>query len=411
MFGLITNQPLVSHSPWIHQQLGDPNYQVMSVAAQDLLQFMHDRKFAGINVTVPYKQAVMAYLDQLDPTAIAVQAVNTIVNDHGQLIGYNTDVTGFEQLLTHYQVELGQKTVVILGSGGSSHAVQYVAKAHQANYVVVSRTPIGNQLNYHQLRELPQIDVLINTTPVGMGEQQESPLDLTLIARPKVVIDLIYHPRRTELLKQAAQLGCQPINGLWMLVAQAVAARSYFDHQPPQWEKLATIYHQLQLHVTNLVLIGMPSAGKSTLGQLLAKQTNRQLIDVDQLLTQQLGPIDCYISDYGIEAFRKQESQLLTTLTHQHGLIISCGGGVIENPVNITNLQANGIIVLIDRPLHLLTPTPDRPLSSTTAALHQLYHQRYHRYQQAADLVVTNNRDLATIVAQIWEEYYETCRR
>ena len=391
-YGLIGEKLGHSFSREIHEKLGRYAYELREIRKEELDAFMRARDFCGINVTIPYKTAVIPYLDELSDLAKAVGAVNTVVNRGGKLYGDNTDVWGLISLIRRLTPDLSGKTVLILGTGGTSRAALAAAKQLRAAKAVrVSRTGRDGALTYEEAyRDLSDAGFLVNTTPVGMFPHAgESPIDLSRFPRLSGVVDAIYNPLLTRLLLDARALGIPAENGLYMLVSQAMRSAELFTGEPIGERVTEKIYAELLFEKRNIVLIGMPGSGKSTVGRLLAKQLGRPFRDTDEEIVARAGkPIPDIFRDEGEGAFRDLESAVVADLSQYGGAVIATGGGAILRQENLDALRQNGALVLLDRPLEDLIPTSDRPLANESEKLRALYTVRDPLYRAAADLTV-----------------------
>ena len=391
-YGLIGEKLGHSFSREIHEKLGRYAYELREIRKEELDAFMRAHDFCGINVTIPYKTAVIPYLDELSDLAQAVGAVNTVVNRGGKLYGDNTDVWGLISLIRRLTPDLSGKTVLILGTGGTSRAALAAAKQLRAEKAVrVSRTGRDGALTYEEAyRDLSDADFLVNTTPVGMFPHAgESPIDLSRFPRLSGVVDAIYNPLLTRLLLDARALGIPAENGLYMLTSQAMRSAELFTGEPIGERVTEKIYTELLFEKRNVVLIGMPGSGKSTVGRRLAKQLGRPFRDTDEEIVARAGkPIPEIFRDEGEGAFRDLETAVIADLSQYGGAVIATGGGAILRQENLDALRQNGALVHLDRPLDDLIPTSDRPLSDDAEKLRALYAVRDPLYRAAADLTV-----------------------
>lgn len=389
--GLLGRKLGHSYSPQIHSQLGSYDYRLFEKEPEELEDFLKNGDFTGLNVTIPYKKDVIPFLDELSPRAKALGAVNTIVRRHGKLIGHNTDYFGFETMLLSAGVSLQGKKALVCGSGGASSTACAVLKAHGANVVVLSRT--GND-NYQNLNRHSDAALIVNATPVGMYPNVEaSPIeDLAAFPMLEGVLDLVYNPARTSILLKAEALGIPCVNGLRMLVAQAKESAEWFTGEPIDDSCIEMIYSRLRGQMENIILIGMPGCGKTTVGASLAKILSRPLKDADTELEQAVGrKITEILPTDGEASFRSLESETLLDLGKQSGLVIATGGGCVTIPNNYEKLHRNGTIVWLKRDLDLL-PTDGRPLSQT-GHLQEMYQKRAPLYARFADFSVENSGD------------------
>lgn len=369
-------------------------YTLQELRPDELADFLVRRSFRGINVTIPYKQAVMPYLDELTDIAREIGAVNTIINRDGRLIGDNTDFYGMSYLIASSGVDLKNKKVLIFGTGGTSKTAYAVAKHMGAREILkVSRQKQNGCLTYYELFSHTDAEIMINTTPVGMflhDEECPLPADLSLSDFKGLcgVFDAVYHPLRTELVLAAKALKIPSAGGLAMLVAQAAAATERFLKRSISDEAMCQIIKTLNAQKQNIVLIGMPACGKTTVGQLLSQALGRELIDTDEEITRAVGmtPGDC-ITKYGEAAFRKVEAEVIRDkIAPMSGVIIATGGGAVLDAQNVKRLKRNGTLYFLDRPLHSLQATKDRPLSADPELLRRRYEERYDVYRSAADV-------------------------
>lgn len=387
--GLLGRKLGHSYSPQIHSQLGSYDYRLFEKEPEELEDFLKNGDFTGLNVTIPYKKDVIPFLDELSPRAKALGAVNTIVRRNGKLIGHNTDYFGFETMLLSTGVSLQGKKALVCGSGGASSTACAVLKARGANVVVLSRT---GKDNYQNLNRHSDAALIVNATPVGMYPNVEaSPIeDLTAFPMLEGVLDLVYNPARTSILLKAEALGIPCVNGLRMLVAQAKESAEWFTGEPIDDSCIEMIYSRLRRQMENIILIGMPGCGKTTVGASLAKILSRPLKDADAELEQAVGrKITEILPTDGEASFRSLESETLLDLGKQSGLVIATGGGCVTIPNNYEKLHRNGTIVWLKRDLDLL-PTDGRPLSQT-GHLQEMYQKRAPLYARFADFSVENS--------------------
>ena len=389
--GLLGRKLGHSYSPQIHSQLGSYDYRLFEKEPEELEYFLKNGDFTGLNVTIPYKKDVISFLDELSPRAKALGAVNTIVRRNGKLIGHNTDYFGFETMLLSTGVSLQGKKALVCGSGGASSTAQAVLEAHGANVVVLSRT---GKDNYQNLNRHSDAALIVNATPVGMYPNVEaSPIeDLAAFPMLEGVLDLVYNPARTSILLKAEVLGIPCVNGLRMLVAQAKESAEWFTGEPIDDSCIEMIYSRLRRQMENIILIGMPGCGKTTVAASLAKILSRPLKDADAELEQAVGrKITEILPTDGEASFRSLESETLLDLGKQSGLVIATGGGCVTIPNNYEKLHRNGTIVWLKRDLDLL-PTDGRPLSQT-GHLQEMYQKRAPLYARFADFSVENSGD------------------
>ena len=405
-YGLIGEKLSHSYSKDIHEQLADYKYELKEIARQDLDSFMQAKDFKAINVTIPYKQDVIKYLDWKSEALEEIGACNAIVNRDGKLYGYNFDAAGLEALIKHANVEIKGKTVIILGSGGTSITAQYVAKKLGCeSLIVASSSGKPGTVKYDDIPS--DIEVIINTTPCGMyPNNYTQALSLNRFHSLKGVIDVVYNPLRTQLVIEAKKRGIPAESGLYMLVAQAFYGAQEFLGKKLDPNKIDSIYKDILKKKRNVVLIGMPTSGKSTSGKKLSSILNKQFIDTDEVILKMIeGSISDFIHKEGEQRFRDLETEVVKESAKQCGSVIATGGGAILREKNIDALRQNGVIYFLDRPLSNLQVASDRPLSSSRDALTKMFSDRYNIYCGCADVIVeANGRGVAGVVNRIKKE-------
>ena len=400
--GLIGEKLGHSFSPAIHGKLADYEYKLYELSPEQVGPFLEKKEYDGLNVTIPYKKTVIPYCDELTEAAKSIGSVNTIVKrPDGTLLGHNTDYDGFMWLLKNAGAEVKGKKAVVLGTGGASVTVQAALRdLGAASVVVVSRS---GEDNYENIARHSDAKILVNATPVGMYPKTGvSPVDLDSFTALECVFDVVYNPAKTQLLLEAEKRGIPCANGLGMLVAQAKAACERFTGQPIADEKVYTIKAEMERNTRNVMLIGMPGSGKSTVGAALAESLGRKLVDVDERIVEMAG---CSIPEIfakdGEEGFRQIEHQALCEVSKESGLVIATGGGVVTRPENLDPMRQNSLIVWLLRDLSLL-PKDGRPLSQTNS-LTEMFKVREPLYRAAADCVADNNGSLEDTLKQIME--------
>lgn len=410
-YGLLGKVLAHSFSPEIHALIGDYDYRLTELDEDKVEGFLKERDFKAINVTIPYKQTVMPFLDEISESAKAIGAVNTVVNRDGKLYGYNTDFDGLKALAESLIPDLKGLKVLILGSGGTSHTAQAVAKSMGAKEIVVASI-MGEEgtVSYDEARTLHNdADFLINTTPCGMYPNIHTvATDLDVFDNLKAVADVVYNPLRTELVMRAREKGISAKGGLYMLTMQGIKAAEHFFSKEIEKEKADEIFNTIIKRRENIVLTGMPSSGKTTVGTLLAEQMGRPLYDIDALIVKRAG---CEISEifeaHGEEYFRDLESSVIAEeVAPLTGAVIATGGGAILRAENINNLKKNGKVIFLDRDLSLLTPTSDRPTASDLEAMKKRYEQRYDIYTSTADIKVNGSLSAEDVAETVKEEFF-----
>lgn len=403
--GLLGRKLGHSYSPQIHAFLGDYRYSLFEKEPEEIGAFLKSDDFTGLNVTIPYKKDVTPYLDELSPEAQRLGAVNTIVRrPDGSLIGHNTDYFGFRYLVRDSGLQVAGKKVLVLGSGGASNTAVAVLRELGADVVIISRT---GKNNYENLNLHADAAVIVNTTPVGMyPDTGRSPLRLDGFPALEGVLDVVYNPARTRILLDAERRGLVAVNGLEMLVAQAKQSAEWFTGTKIDDAVIARIHHALRLQMENILLIGMPGCGKTTVGQQLAQRLNKKFVDADEELEKRTGrSITEIIPKDGEAAFRALETQTLEALGKQSGLVIATGGGCVTQMRNYDLLHQNGTIFWLTRALDKL-PIDGRPLSQA-GRLEQMYEIRRPMYRSFADAVISNDGALEDTLAEIQHKLEE----
>ena len=396
--GLLGRKLGHSYSPQIHGYLGNYPYALFEKEPEEIEEFLKNGDFTGINVTVPYKKEVIPFLDELSPRAKKLGAVNTIVRRDGKLIGHNTDYFGFEMMVRRSGLDVIEKKVLVLGSGGASNTAVAVLQEMGAAVVVISRS---GENNYGNLHLHADASVIVNTTPVGMyPKNRETPVDLNRFPVLKGVLDVVYNPARTQLLLDAEKRGLVARNGLLMLVAQAKESAEWFSESFIDDARIDAIYQILSSRMQNIVLIGMPGCGKSTIASLLGERLGIPAVDTDEKIVEMAEKsIPEIFSQDGQEVFRNWETQAVSELGKQSATVIATGGGCVTKPRNYPLLHQNGTIFWLRRELDLL-PTEGRPLSQA-GSLQDMYDLRKPMYAAFADYIIDNNGPAEDTVAAI----------
>lgn len=404
-YGLIGKPLGHSFSREIHALIADYDYRLSEIDEDELPRFFENREFSGINVTIPYKQAVIPFLDEISDEAKKIGAVNTIVNKYGKLYGYNTDFFGMRALIKSAGLDLENKKVLILGTGGTSKTASEVAKTLNAKEIVkVSRKASLDAVSYDEAYErFFDADVIINTTPVGMFPNVEkTPVDIKNFKNLQGVIDAVYNPLRTNFVLDAESAGAKGRGGLYMLVAQAVYASALFLDKSADESVIDKTYARILQEKRNIVLCGMPSSGKTTVGKEIAKRLGKKFVDTDDVVVEKRNEsISDVFEKYGEKEFRKEESLAIEELSKENGLVIATGGGAVIDENNVRALKRNGVILFLDRSLENLVATSDRPLSNGFEKLKKLYEKRYDVYKSCADLIIPANGGITDVVEKI----------
>lgn len=407
-YGLLGEKLGHSFSKEIHARLADYEYELCELNAEELDALFRKKDFEAVNITIPYKQTVIPYLDEISERAKTIGAVNAVVNRDGKLFGDNTDFAGMRALAIHAGADMKNKKVLVLGTGGTSKTARAVAKDLGAREVLrVSRTKKEDAVTYEEAAEKhSDAQIIINTTPVGMFPKiNASPIYLSAFPKLEAVLDAIFNPLRTELVLSAQEKGITASGGLYMLVAQAVYASALFLNKETDEKKTDEVYKEILNEKRNIFLIGMPSSGKSSVGKKFAEMTGKEFEDTDTTLVKKFGePIADYIRKNGEKAFRDAESEVIAEAAKERGKVIATGGGAILREENVREMKRNGVTVFLDRDLSLLTATSDRPLSSTKEALERLYNERFPIYEKAADVTVKSNDEIGAVAQAVRKE-------
>lgn len=405
-FGLLGRTLGHSFSPQIHAQIGDYDYQLYEVEPMDITAFFEGSDWQGINVTIPYKETVMPYCDEIDEKAQRIGCVNTLVRRaDGTLFGTNTDYDGLAFALDNAGIAIEGRKCLVLGNGATSKTVTTVLTDKGAREVIVFGR--HDAVPYSDIALHHDAEVIVNATPVGMYPNNGGRLiDLDGFSQLEACFDVIYNPHRSRFLLDAERRGVTVCDGLPMLVAQAVFAAKYFIGLEDVEAHIAPILSRMVEDDENIVLIGMPGVGKTTVGEALAARLGRRFIDIDSAVEEKYGSVPDYINTHGIDAFRAVETEAIAACGKEHGLVIATGGGSVTVPANKDLLRQNGRIYWIERPLEDL-PTDGRPLSTGgLETLRRLYDERLVCYTDFADCRLQND-DVAQTVTHILEDFHE----
>ena len=404
-FGLLGRTLGHSFSPRIHSALGNTNYELFEREPSQLQEFFADPELQGINITIPYKVNALEACDVVDPRAERIGCVNTMVRKDGKWHGYNTDYDGFVFTLQHAGIDVSGKECIILGDGASSATVHVALEDLGAkNIVHLSRKAApfyGDAPNYYETAQ-----IIINCTPIGMYPHNPANLiDITQFSKLEGVVDLIYNPRRTILLLQAEMMEIPHCDGLPFLVAQGVEAANHFQGESFGTKEIEQILRDMRREKENIILIGMPGVGKTTVGKALGEEMGRTCVDVDHELEKEIGDISTYITEQGEAAFREKEAEMIAKFGTQTGLIISTGGGCVTVPKNFAHLRQNGRIYQLTQPVENLSTTGRVLSSGGLDRLRELEEIRTPMYESFAQCIVEHNRNAPETVATILEDF------
>lgn len=393
------------------ENVKDYDYQLVELNKEEFKEFMEKKDFKGINVTIPYKKDVIPYLDEMDESAKAIGAVNTIVNVDGKLKGFNTDFGGFLYMVKAHNVHMEGKKVLIIGNGGACAAVKAVCEHEKAkDIVIVSRSANRGAISYDEMYTSHlDADIIVNTSPVGMYPNiMNAPIDVSWFHKLECVLDVVYNPILTRLCFEAQESNIKRVTGLEMLIAQAKYTFEIFENMSFDDSIIDEIKKEMLKDRCNIVLIGMPSSGKTTIGKMLEEKLGKEFFDLDNMIITKAGKsIPEIFQESGEAGFRAIETEVAIEASKMNNKIIATGGGVVKHKVNIDFLRLNGITIFIDRDIDkLISSDPNRPLSSSKQALQQMYKERYPLYQKYAAYVAVNNANIEETVDDIVNAYH-----
>lgn len=401
-YGLIGDRLGHSFSKVIHESIMDYKYDLVELDENEFDIFMKARDFKAINVTIPYKRAVIDYLDEIDNNVARIGTCNVVVNKDGRLYGYNSDYYGLMELIRVNGIEIKDRKCLILGSGGTSHTAYYVLKDMGAKDIqTVSRNKREGVITYDEARELKDTQIIVNTTPKGMYPDDNGQcIDIECFENLEGTVDVIFNPLRTNFILKAQEKGIKTAAGLYMLVAQAVKAIEYFKDIELDKKLIDDIYRRILKEKENIVLIGMPGCGKSTIAALLDKD----YLDTDRLIEEKYGrPPGTIIEEEGEKSFRDKESEVIAEVSKLSGKVISTGGGAVLRKENTDRLKRNGRLFYLQRELEKLQTGNGRPLSKDFESLKKLYEDRKEIYLKSADICIDNNSTVQECIRRIDE--------
>lgn len=393
------------------ENVKDYDYQLVELNKEEFKEFMEKKDFKGINVTIPYKKDVIPYLDEMDESAKAIGAVNTIINVDGKLKGYNTDFGGFLYMVKAHNVHMEGKKVLIIGNGGACAAVKAVCEHENAkDIVIVSRSANRGAISYDEIYTSHlDADIIVNTSPVGMFPNiVNAPIDVSWFHKLECVLDVVYNPILTRLCFEAQEADIKRVIGLEMLIAQAKYTFEIFENMSFDDSIIDEIKKEMLKDRCNIVLIGMPSAGKTTIGKILEEKLGKEFFDLDDMIIAKAGKsIPEIFQESGEAGFRAIETEVAIEASKMNNKIIATGGGVVKHKVNMDFLRLNGITIFIDRDIDkLISSDPNRPLSNSKQALQQMHKERYPLYQKYASYVAVNNANIEETLDDIVNAYH-----
>ena len=399
-YGLIGEKLSHSFSKEIHESLASYDYQLKELTINEVPAFMKSKDFKAINVTIPYKETVMPYLDEISDMAKKIGSVNTVVNKNGKLYGYNTDYYGFSYMLYSAGIDVKNKCVAVLGSGGASKTVvATLTDLGASKVIIVSRS---GEINYENISSQKDLQIIVNASPVGMYPKNgECLVNLDDFPLLEGVADLVYNPSLTEILRRAKQKGMKFVNGLSMLVAQAKKACELFIDTQIAEEEIERIIREVEYKTKNIIFVGMPGCGKTTVAKILGEKTGRTVVDLDKefVKTFNVTPAEC-IATMGEQAFRDKESEVVSSVCKKSKLIIATGGGAVLREENRIAIKQNATVIWIRRPLDQLA-TKNRPLSNSADAIKTLYETRKKYYNSVSDIIIENDSDKQAVVEKV----------
>ena len=399
--GLLGEKLGHSYSKQIHASIAPYEYNLHAVPREEAERMIKSGEFLGLNVTIPYKELAYSLCDELDDFAREAKSVNTVIWENGKILGFNTDVFGFISMVERAGISFAGKNVLILGSGGTSKTAQVAAKSMGATKISVCSR--GGEINYDNVTSLCETEIIVNTTPVGMYPKNGvSPIELSDFPKCEGVVDVIYNPEKTRLILDAEARGIRNTSGLYMLAAQAFRASEIFQRKSLPAELIEKANDEVARAMRNIVLIGMPGSGKSTVAALLAEKLGRKAIDTDAEIEKKYGSPRDIITEKGESEFRRIETEILAEVARESGLIIATGGGIVEREENRALLSQNGKVYLIMRELSSLA-TDGRPLSTDVAAL---FERRREKYLRFSDAKIDNNSSPENAAEQIIADFF-----
>jgi len=412
MYGLVGKKLKHSFSREIHNYLGNQDYQLFET--NNIEDFLKHNDFKGFNITIPFKTDIIPYLDDLDPIAKETYSVNTVINNAGRLVGYNTDYSGLKSTLEYFHVSIINKKVLIIGNGSVSKTVIKLMQDMHAKSIVRLGRSIKSNMDHLIIEYINYLhyDIIINTTPVGMYPNNDDELLINISAFTNLVavIDLVYNPLRTKLLVEATKKRIQIIDGLYMLIMQAVKAHELFFEKNIPLNVANKIYKKIYRKHLNIIFIGLPLSGKSKYARLLGSLTHKKCLDTDQIIEKETKmTIPNIFEIYGEPHFRNLEAGVVKDLYKLQNLVISTGGGLVENQTNMDLLRQNGIIIFLDKSPEIIAEKTihGRPLLKQSRDIIALAERRMPMYLNNSDIIINLDKDTETHLQEIKEKIDE----
>ena len=407
-YGLIGENLSHSFSEFIHSEFNLYNYKLYNLSEDELDVILKSKKFKGLNVTIPYKKAVIKYCDVLDETVKKIGSANTLDIKNNCLKAYNTDYFGLKYTMDRSNIFLKNKKIMILGSGGTSLTARALAEDLGASEIITVSRSLDEKVNYINIYDYNFVDIIINTTPVGMYPNNLCELvDISRFKNLSGVVDVIYNPLKSKLLMKSKELKIPTAGGLPMLVAQAKASAEIFSGVEIDDLIIEKIIKKLCFKISNIALIGMPGCGKTTLSKILSDKLSKKFIDIDQEIQKYFQEkISDIFKIHGEEKFREAETEIIKKCGKENNFILSTGGGAVINKENYYPLKQNSRIYWIKRDLNKLD-TKNRPLSKNLNEIKKIYESRKLMYENFSDKIIFNNGNLEDAAQKILEDFYE----
>ncbi len=386
--GILQDDPHSWHAE-VNAFFHDGETFIVTLTEPELERFFKERDFDGLIITNAYKQRILPFMDRLDSAAEDAQAVDCVINREVVLTGYNTGLYGFRDFLFIKDIPVRNRTVYLTEDGVNTAGYARVISQ-------LGGTPVVGD-DPQKIKDIAEhVQVIVHT-----GEQE---LDLGMFPKLETVIDLDVERFRTKLLSEAKQLGKNAYGGLEIFVRQIWSSNCLFQGKTLDPFAAEECVREMRRRHRNIVLIGMPTSGKTTMTSILAERLHKPYVEIDEEIVKKTGlSIPELFGRYQEEGFRKIESECIYEHRNDDGVIISCGGGVIKNEENLKWLSERGLIFWMDRDLEKLFPSDTRPLSNSMDSLKEMYEERRPLYEKYADVRVDNNTTLEATAEAILE--------